>query len=104
MLMNQWLWKGISTVAILGAAFAVSGDLPWEVPQAAAPIESALAVPAPAPVPVTAPNLAATAALPTVAPTLASSNGFAVRGVLAPDRPMGAGDYAWEATGVPPGS
>jgi lipoprotein-anchoring transpeptidase ErfK/SrfK len=103
MLMNQWLWKGISTVAILGAAFAVSGDLPWEVPQPAAPIESAVALPAPAPIPVTAPNPAATAPLPTVAPTLASSNGFAVRGVLAPDRPMGAGDYAWEATGVPPG-
>jgi lipoprotein-anchoring transpeptidase ErfK/SrfK len=28
---------------------------------------------------------------------------FAVRGVLAPDRPLEAGDYIWEAAGVPAG-
>jgi hypothetical protein len=34
---------------------------------------------------------------------LAAANGFSVLGVLAPDRPMGAGDYAWEDAGVPQG-
>jgi lipoprotein-anchoring transpeptidase ErfK/SrfK len=36
-------------------------------------------------------------------PILAAGTDFAVAGVLAPDRPMGAGDYAWEDSGVPQG-
>lgn len=40
-------------------------------------------------------------------PTQASAAGvdapFAIRSVLQPDQPIGAGDYAWNSDGVPPG-
>jgi lipoprotein-anchoring transpeptidase ErfK/SrfK len=104
MLANQWLIKAASTFAILVAAFAFSEELPFS----AAEHQAAAVRPAPVPAPVIAQAApastpAARPGAPTVAPVLASAGGFAVRGVLAPDRPMGAGDYAWEDAGVPQG-
>ncbi len=100
MLMNQWLWKGASTLAVLAGVFLFSGDLPFE--GAPRPAQSAVVTaPLPAPAPVQAPAPAIATA--PMQPILASAGGFAVLGVLAPDRPMGAGDYAWEEAGVPQG-
>ncbi|HEX8444113.1 MAG TPA: L,D-transpeptidase family protein [Allosphingosinicella sp.] len=106
MFANPWLIKGLSTLAVLGAAFIFSDELTLEQPPAPAPAPAtAVASAAPAPLqPQPAPLQPTSPTGPTVAPTLASSTGgFAVRGVLAPDRPMGAGDYAWEDAGVPQG-
>ena len=106
MFANPWLIKGLSTIAVLGAAFIFSDELPLETAQSTAAPAAAVASTHPAPAPLApqpAPLPAASPSGPTVAPTLASAGGFAVRGVLAPDRPMGAGDYAWEDAGVPGG-
>jgi hypothetical protein len=97
LLANQWLLKGASSLAVLAGVFFFSGDMPFE--GAPRPAQTAQATPPPAP-PV---QVQALAPAPAAQPILASANGFSVLGVLAPDRPMGAGDYAWEDDGVPPG-
>jgi hypothetical protein len=107
LLANTWLLKGVSAAIVMGAAWFVADDLPVAQPRSApapvaAPVQPAspplmiATTPAPAP---TAVSSAASAP----APILASAGGFAVRGVLAPDRPMGAGAYVWEDAGVPEG-
>ncbi len=108
LLRNQWLWKGVSTLAVLAGVFLFSGDMPFEGAPRPAQSEQAALPSAPPPALVQAPAAQSQVAQPGVAqaqpqPILASANGFAVLGVLAPDRPMGAGDYAWEDGGVPEG-
>lgn len=98
---NPWFLKGASTLAVMGAAFAFSGQIPVAEPQPAPAVAAQSAI-APAPVHPAAVQTTPASA-PTVAPVLASAGGFAVRGVLAPDGPMGAGTYVWEDAGVPRG-
>jgi hypothetical protein len=107
-LANQWLIKGLTALAVMGGAFFLSDDLPIARPQpvaasAGAALPQASAVPALQPSPMQGAPLTAQSATPALAPILASSGGFGVRGVLAPDRPMGAGTYVWEDAGVPQG-
>jgi lipoprotein-anchoring transpeptidase ErfK/SrfK len=102
---DRWLWKGISSLVVLGAAYAFAGDMPSDPDQpgtAAAQAEAPVAArrtPAPiaaAPSPLPSPA-------PAAAPILALAGDFAVQGVLAPDRPMGFGDYTWEDANIPQG-
>jgi hypothetical protein len=102
MFANRWLIKAVSTFTILAAAFAFSEELPFaSAEHQAAAVQTPLPAPIAAPVPVMLP--AATSGTPAPRPILAAGSDFAVAGVLAPDRPMGAGDYAWEDEGAPQG-
>ena len=87
-LVMRAIWAGVTIIGGLAMMSGCSRTSPPSPPQA-----SQVALAAPAAVP-PAPVIKAAAAEPA---------SFKIQSVLAPDAPIGAGDYVWNADGVPSG-